>query len=205
MKKYKWILMICVLLFVTSFPIEAKQGNIDFSTSKGSMSVSKQELDILNEYKNGNTDKYILQRKEIVSQINAYSYVDDQYFITDRYYDDYDSISMLIPLQAAILIPPDFTYEESLNGIQFYSLTPTVTYFWESSIVSIKTQYGTLTMNGGLWEVDGKRAFCGNANLSPPRLRYSLNQPIDVSSNENLRKIMYYGYLCPRRSYFSFC
>ena len=63
MKKYKWILMICVLLFVTSFPIEAKQGNIDFSTSKGSMFVSKQELDILNEYKNGNTDKYILQRK----------------------------------------------------------------------------------------------------------------------------------------------
>ncbi|MGM9948210.1 MSCRAMM family protein [Floccifex sp.] len=172
------------LLFTTTIHAQEKEHPL---------SLSQEEQDILMAYENGNKDAYIEQRKQIVDQINAYAYVDENYFVTDAYYEYYDTLDTLIYNQGAILIDPEYEYQEGSPYLSFYADTPIVTYFWQGSIVSIQTSYGTLTMDGGQWAVNGNIAYCGNANYAPPRLGDQMNEAVDVSSNENLRKAMYYG------------
>ena len=49
-------------------------------------------------------EEYIQKRKEIVDKIHAWKYVDDNYFITAKFYEDYDTANLLLGLGASILI-----------------------------------------------------------------------------------------------------
>lgn len=67
-------------------------------------------------------EEYIQKRKEIVDKIHAWKYVDDNYFITAKFYEDYDTANLLLGLGASILIAPDFRYSESASST--YSSDP---------------------------------------------------------------------------------
>lgn len=163
--------------------------------------VSAEEQQILNDYQNGMTmkEEYIQKRKEIVDKIHAWKYVDDNYFITAKFYEDYDTANLLLGLGASILIAPDFRYSESASST--YSSdrslsSPVVTYFEEGGHTSISNGIGSVWGNGGFWKVDGHVAFCGEAMYAPPRAGMTLNSAVEVH-DDRVRKVIYYAYGYP--------
>lgn len=163
--------------------------------------VSAEEQQILNDYQNGMTmkEEYIQKRKEIVDKIHAWKYVDDNYFITAKFYEDYDTANLLLGLGASILIAPDFRYSESASST--YSSdrslsSPVVTYFEEGGHTSISNGIGSVWGTGGFWKVDGHVAFCGEAMFAPPRAGSALNSAVEVH-DDRVRKVIYYAYGYP--------
>ncbi|MCR0620753.1 hypothetical protein MKC72_15325 [[Clostridium] innocuum] len=163
--------------------------------------VSAEEQQILNDYQNGMTmkEEYIQKRKEIVDKIHAWKYVDDNYFITAKFYEDYDTANLLLGLGASILIAPDFRYSESASST--YSSdrslsSPVVTYFEEGGHTSISNGIGSVWETGGFWKVDGHVAFCGEAMYAPPRAGMTLNSAVEVH-DDRVRKVIYYAYGYP--------
>lgn len=163
--------------------------------------VSAEEQQILNDYQNGMTmkEEYIQKRKEIVDKIHAWKYVDDNYFITAKFYEDYDTANLLLGLGASILIAPDFRYSESASST--YSSdrslsSPVVTYFEEGGHTSISNGIGSVWGTGGFWKVDGHVAFCGEAMYAPPRAGMTLNSAVEVH-DDRVRKVIYYAYGYP--------
>lgn len=163
--------------------------------------VSAEEQQILNDYQNGMTmkEEYIQKRKEIVDKIHAWKYVDDNYFITAKFYEDYDTANLLLGLGASILIAPDFRYSESASST--YSSdrslsSPVVTYFEEGGHTSISNGIGSVWGIGGLWKVDEHVAFCGEAMYAPPRAGMTLNSAVEVH-DDRVRKVIYYAYGYP--------
>lgn len=163
--------------------------------------VSAEEQQILNDYQNGMTmkEEYIQKRKEIVDKIHAWKYVDDNYFITAKFYEDYDTANLLLGLGASILIAPDFRYSESASST--YSSdrslsSPVVTYFEEGGHTSISNGIGSVWGIGGFWKVDGHVAFCGEAMYAPPRAGMTLNSAVEVH-DDRVRKVIYYAYGYP--------
>lgn len=163
--------------------------------------VSAEEQQILNDYQNGMTmkEEYIQKRKEIVDKIHAWKYVDDNYFITSKFYEDYDTANLLLGLGASILIAPDFRYSESASST--YSSdrslsSPVVTYFEEGGHTSISNGIGSVWGTGILWKVDGHVAFCGEAMYAPPRAGMTLNSAVEVH-DDRVRKVIYYAYGYP--------
>lgn len=163
--------------------------------------VSAEEQQILNDYQNGMTmkEEYIQKRKEIVDKIHAWKYVDDNYFITAKFYEDYDTVNLLLGLGASILIAPDFRYSESAPST--YSSdrslsSPVVTYFEEGGHTSISNGIGSAWGTGGFWKVDGHVAFCGEAMYAPPRAGMTLNSAVEVH-DDRVRKVIYYAYGYP--------
>ena len=163
--------------------------------------VSAEEQQILNDYQNGMTmkEEYIQKRKEIVDKIHAWKYVDDNYFITAKFYEDYDTANLLLGLGASILIAPDFRYSESASST--YSSdrslsSPVITYFEEGGHTSISNGIGTVWGTGSFWKVDGHVAFCGEAMFAPPRAGSALNSAVEVH-DDRVRKVIYYAYGYP--------
>lgn len=163
--------------------------------------VSAEEQQILNDYQNGMTmkEEYIQKRKEIVDKIHAWKYVDDNYFITAKFYEDYDTANLLLGLGASILIAPDFRYSESASST--YSSdrslsSPVVTYFEEGGHTSISNGIVSVWGIGGFWKVDGHVAFCGEAMYAPPRAGMTLNSAVEVH-DDRVRKVIYYAYGYP--------
>lgn len=163
--------------------------------------VSAEEQQILNDYQNGMTmkEEYIQKRKEIVDKIHAWKYVDDNYFITAKFYEDYDTANLLLGLGASILIAPDFRYSESASST--YSSdrslsSPVVTYFEEGGHTSISNGIGSVWGTGGFWKVDGHVAFCGEAMYASPRAGMTLNSAVEVH-DDRVRKVIYYAYGYP--------
>lgn len=144
-------------------------------------------------------EEYIQKRKEIVDKIHAWKYVDDNYFITAKFYEDYDTANLLLGLGASILIAPDFRYSESASST--YSSdrslsSPVVTYFEEGGHTSISNGIGSVWGTGGFWKVDGHVAFCGEAMYAPPRAGMTLNSAVEVH-DDRVRKVIYYAYGYP--------
>lgn len=163
--------------------------------------VSAEEQQILNDYQNGMTmkEEYIQKRKEIVDKIHAWKYVDDNYFITAKFYEDYDTANLLLGLGASILIAPDFRYSESASST--YSSdrslsSPVVTYFEEGGHTSISNGIVSVWGTGVFWKVDGHVAFCGEAMYAPPRAGMTLNSAVEVH-DDRVRKVIYYAYGYP--------
>ena len=163
--------------------------------------ISAEEQQILNDYKNGMTmkEEYVQKRKEIVDKIHAWKYVDDNYFITAKFYEDYDTVNLLLGLGASILIAPDFRYSESASSTYSSDRSlsnPVVTHFEEGGTTSISNGIGTVWGYGGLWKVDGHIAFCGEAMYAPPRAGMTLNSAVEVH-DDRVRKVIYYAYGYP--------
>lgn len=173
---------------------------IDEENVNDSFTLTEEEERIRADYLAGNKMKpeYIEARKQIVEKINAYDYVDENYFITDCYFDDYNTLTTLVYANAVILIDPDYRFEQAADEIMPMSMdAPVVTSFYNSNIVSFADGIGnSVQLDGGLWYVDGHIAYCSNANQSPPKKGAKL-KTASVSNTEKLRKALYYGYLGP--------
>ncbi len=174
---------------------------INEGTFTSNRTLSAEEQQILNDYQNGMTmkEEYVQKRKEIVDKIHAWKYVDDNYFITNKFYEDYDTTNLLVGLGGSILIAPSFRYSESASNT--YSLdrslsSPVVTYFEEGGHTSISNGIGTVWGTGGFWKVDGHVAFCGEAMFAPPRAGSALNSAVEVH-DDRVRKVIYYAYGYP--------
>ena len=163
--------------------------------------VSAEEQQILKDYQNGMSmkEEYVQKRKEIVDKIHAWKYVDNNYFITTKFYEDYDTTNLLIGLGASILIAPGFRYSESASNTNSFDRSlssPVVTYFEEGGHTSISNGVGTVWGTGGFWKVDGHVAFCGEAMFAPPRAGSALNSAVEVH-DDRVRKVIYYAYGYP--------
>lgn len=172
---------------------------IDESDVNDNMTLTEKEQAIIDDYKSGNKNKeeYIEARKAIVEKINAFDYVDDNYFINDNYFADYNTMMTLVYLKAGILIDPDYRFNDE-SAIMPMSITnPVVTSFYNTNIVTFTDDSGNFVqMDGGYWKVDGHVAFCSNAKQSPPKKGAKLKSAT-LSNNANLRKALYYGYNGP--------
>lgn len=163
--------------------------------------VSAEEQQILKDYQNGMSmkEEYVQKRKEIVDKIHAWKYVDNNYFITTKFYEDYDTTNLLIGLGASILIAPGFRYSESASNTNSFDRSlssPVVTYFEEGGHTSISNGVGTVWGIGSFWKVDGHVAFCGEAMFAPPRAGSALNSAVEVH-DDRVRKVIYYAYGYP--------
>ena len=176
------------------------KGKLKFQEVNESLVLTNEEQAILTDYAAGNkmNEEYVNARKALVEKINAYDYVDDNYFITDSYFNDYNTMMTLVYAKAAILIDPDYRFEQAADEIMPMSMdTPVVTSFYNSNIVSFADGIGnSVQLDGGLWYVDGHIAYCSNATQSPPKKGAKL-KTAKLSNTENLRKALYYGYLGP--------
>ena len=172
---------------------------IDEADVNEKMILTEEEQSIIEDYKAGNKnkDEYIVARKAIVEKINAFDYVDDNYFINDNYFSDFTTMTTLIYLKAGILIDPDYRFNDEMQIMPMSLDSPQVTSFYNSSIVTFADSVGnSVVMDGGYWLVDGHVAFCSNAKQSPPKKGAKLKKSV-LSSNANLRKALYYGYNGP--------
>lgn len=163
--------------------------------------VSAEEQQILKDYQNGMSmkEEYVQKRKEIVDKIHAWKYVDNNYFITTKFYEDYDTTNLLIGLGASILIAPGFRYSESASNTNSFDRSlssPVVTYFEEGGHTSISNGVGTVWGIGSFWKVDGHVAFCGEAMFAPTRAGSALNSAVEVH-DDRVRKVIYYAYGYP--------
>lgn len=163
--------------------------------------VSAEEQQILKDYQNGMSmkEEYVQKRKEIVDKIHAWKYVDNNYFITTKFYEDYDTTNLLIGLGASILIAPGFRYSESASNTNSFDRSlssPVVTYYEEGGHTSISNGVGTVWGIGAIWKVDGHVAFCGEAMFAPPRAGSALNSAVEVH-DDRVRKVIYYAYGYP--------
>lgn len=163
--------------------------------------VSAEEQQILKDYQNGMSmkEEYVQKRKEIVDKIHAWKYVDNNYFITTKFYEDYDTTNLLIGLGASILIAPGFRYSESASNTNSFDRSlssPVVTYFEEGGHTSISNGVVTVWGTGSFWKVDGHVAFCGEAMFAPPRAGSALNSAVEVH-DDRVRKVIYYAYGYP--------
>lgn len=184
--------------------------NVDLAVNKGklkinesdvndNMTLTEEEQAIIDDYKAGNRNKeeYIEARKALVEKINAFDYVDDDYFINDNYFADYTTLMTLIYLKAGILIDPDYRFNDEPGVMPMSMTNPVVTSFYNTNIVTFTDSSGNFVqMDGGYWQVDGHVAFCSNAKQSPPKKGAKLKSAT-LSSNANLRKALYYGYNGP--------
>lgn len=177
-----------------------QKGKLKLDDVNEKFTITEEEEAIIEDYKAGNKNKeeYVEARKKLVEKINATDYVDENYFITDRYFDDYNTLTTLLYVKASILIDPDYRYEQASDEIMLMSMSePVVTSFYNSNIVSFADGIGnSVTLDGGLWYVDGHIAYCSNAKQSPPKKGAKL-KTAKLSNSENLRKALYYGYLGP--------
>ena len=174
---------------------------INEETFVSDRSLSVEEQQILKDYQNGMSmkEEYVQKRKEIVDKIHAWKYVDNNYFITTKFYEDYDTTNLLIGLGASILIAPGFRYSESASNTYSFDRSlssPVVTYFEEGGHTSISNGIGTVWGPGGFWKVDGHVAFCGEAMYAPPRAGSALNSAVEVH-DDRVRKVIYYAYGYP--------
>ncbi|WWU65596.1 SpaA isopeptide-forming pilin-related protein [Clostridium baratii] len=135
-------------------------------------------------------DEQIEARKEKAKELNLLDYVDDRYFLTDKWYEG-RSEAEINEIGANILV--DTVTEEELDswannlkeGIKPYTVT-------KYEMVS----YGGSTV--GKYEVDGRMAFCAQHNATSPA-KGSPTSNARINNKDTVRKVLYYGYGGPKQ------
>ena len=167
LRKWKrFVLAGIVLLFCAIFPVQAQE-----------------------------TEEYtIAERKEKASQLGLTDWVDDEGYLVQAFYegksDQFLSELGVDGLVRTMTEEELEVYVKRLNaGIQLY----TVTRYEKVSQVNPATG-GTLYT--GIFEVDGRLAYCIERSVATPAKGSSTGSWIAIS-NDSLRKVLYYGYNGP--------
>ncbi len=134
------------------------------------------------------------ERKEKAAQLGLADWVDEEGYLIDSFFDgksDQTLTDMGLDGLVRTLTEEELdAYVEALNmGIGLY----TVTRYEKVSQVNPATG-GTLYT--GVFEVDGRLAYCIERSVSTPPKGSSTGSWIEVT-NDNLRKVLYYGYNGP--------
>ena len=137
----------------------------------------------------------IQERVKKAESAGLLDWIDEEGYLIDRYFSGKSdaelselSIDGLVRTMSEEEVD---AYVSNLNqGISLY----TVTYYQKVSQVNPDTGRMLYT---GLFEVDGVLAYCIQRSVSTPPKGSSTGSPVAVT-NENLRKVLYYGYNGPK-------
>lgn len=169
------------------------------------------DLAIMNGYSKGDKlkDEFIEARKDKAEELGITKYMNDDYFLSQEYYEKYKTSGYIATMGGWILIDPDFQYEEGIeNGasenksssISLYSIAePKVTYLkdYGSFNISFNNGDGFFGNSASSFQVDGYTAFCADALVAPPAVG-DVHKAAVESSNTKLKKILYYGFKGPK-------
>lgn len=158
------------------------------------------ELEILQAYKDGEKmiPEHVQIRKEKAEELQLLDYVDERYFLTNHFYEDY-GVSSLYSTGGIILI-------DTLSDAEFKTLIPISSpprkglRSWSAPVVTEMKYVTWVDPNNsknyiidGFWILDGTyRAFCANFNNAAPLLDYTLSTPVETH-DVNVLKLAYYG------------
>lgn len=132
----------------------------------------------------------IEMRKKKAEELNLLEYVDENYFLTDKWYDgrseaDINELGANILVNTVTNEELDAWANNLLQGIGNYTVT----------------RYEMVSANGstvGKYEVDGKMAFCAqHSATSPAKGAPTSNKRVNTKSS--VRKVLYYGYGGPKK------
>ncbi|MGV3076319.1 SpaA isopeptide-forming pilin-related protein [Clostridium baratii] len=132
----------------------------------------------------------IEMRKKKAEELNLLDYVDENYFLTDKWYEG-RSEADINDLGANILV--DTVTNKELDA-------------WANNLLQgiapmTVTKYEMVSANGstvGKYEVDGKMAFCAQHSASSPAKGAPTSNK-RVNTKSSVRKVLYYGYGGPKK------
>lgn len=148
----------------------------------------KREAEIINQYVTGvkMLPEQIEARKNKAEELGLLDWVDENYFLKDNFYNG-KSDAELEELGVSILVN---TLTNNELSAWANSLKNGMGLFEVNRYETISFSYYTV----GKFEVDGRMAFCADhAAKTPWEIGRETGQPI-LSTNENLRKVLYYGF-----------
>lgn len=157
---------------------------------------TEKEQQILEDYKNGIDKKeYKSLRKEKAEETGLIKFTNDEYFLTDEYYEKYSP--MMLTYDHAFILDRTLTKDYQEEAVK--TADPDLKMKAPRSMSVI--DYGEHTLyNGvgavwnGIWRMSNNHlAFCANGMYASPQTGDSASDPIAVD-NANLRKALYYGY-----------
>ncbi len=156
--------------------------------------LSEQDQEILQQYHDGNTESGLERRREIIEQNGLEAYVDEDGFLTGRFYDTHD----LFAITRSHLVLIDRTQkaeyrsrlDELLKSGTTYQSVRALSVAGLSEVTAI---WGPGTISNGLWKLSNNQfAFCADGRLAPPNAGTATSDPFPVN-NAALRKALYYG------------
>ena len=166
---------------------------VSFAQDIISESVSKtRDEQIIEQYVEGikMLQDQIKSRKEKAEELGLLEYVDENYFLTDKWYEgrseaDINKIGANILVDTVTNEELDAWADNLLQGVSPYTVT----------------RYDMVSADGstvGKYEVDGKMAFCAQHSATSPA-KGSATSNKRENTKANVRKVLYYGYGGPKR------
>lgn len=179
-----------------SVPKGGAEIKLVFSKEEVNMPVSNgersQEEQVIDQYVNGvkMLPEQIEMRKKKAEELNLLDYVDENYFLTEKWYEG-RSEADINELGANILV--DTVTNEELDA-------------WSNNLLQgiapmTVTKYEMVSSGGstvGKYEVDGKMAFCAQHSATSPA-KGSPTSNKRVNTKSSVRKVLYYGYGGPKK------
>lgn len=157
---------------------------------------TEKEQQILEDYKNGIDKKeYKALRKEKAEETGLIKFTDEDYFLTDEYYEKYSA--MMLTFDHAFILDRTLTKDYQEEAVKAADPDKKMKAPRAMSVIdySEHTIYnGVGYAFNGLWRMSNNNlAFCANGMMAPPMPGDTASDPIAVN-NANLRKALYYGY-----------
>lgn len=158
-----------------------------------SYTLSDLEKEMLLSYQEGNVNeqRFVEARKEKAKQHDLLKYCDENYFLTDAFYDLY-SDNFLIQDGLMILDRYSAGYKDVQAKIATHNAN-SVTDVFHHRYVDADGNY----IANGLWMLSNSQfAFCAQGLNASPKSGDLISSPFMVN-NVNLKKCLYYGYKGP--------
>ncbi|WWU66758.1 SpaA isopeptide-forming pilin-related protein (plasmid) [Clostridium baratii] len=183
-KNFKKLVSCMVLgtIGMSIFPVESVQA----------LTRDSEKEKIINQYIKGvkMLPEQVEARKEKAKELGLEEYVDDNYFLTDKWYEG-RSEADINRIGANILV--DTVTNEELDA-------------WSSNLMqgiatNKVTKYEMVSAGGstvGKYEVDGKMAFCAQHSATSPA-KGAPTSNARLVTKDSVRKVLYYGYGGPKK------
>ena len=162
------------------------------------LNLTKKEIqNIIDDYAKGKTDKkaYINMRKQVAEKADLINYVNDDYFLTDAFFDEY-GVQILNDENLFVLnttLTKDYI-DNAINSLKSkFRLASRNLSVIDKSYWNLTTGPGHYIQNG-LWRLSNNQlAFCAEGLLASPNVGDTTSAPFEVD-NANMRKALFYGY-----------
>ena len=168
---------------------------IDFSTNQN-QALSSEANAILNDYAKGFENNYVEKRKEKAEQTGLIKYCDEDFFLTDSFYNKYDSAMLLF--DDCMILSRNYTENgHSIEGIRTFaaaraagvSISSINIYNWTKN-----TSIGPCSYEEAYYILsNGRMAFCSEGWNAGVYVGNQLEAPVEFNSAA-LRKVLFYGY-----------
>lgn len=158
--------------------------------------LNDEEMAAIEQYQSDDYETSRPIREKMVKKYGLKDYVDEEYFLTQSFFDDYGvygatcgGMMILNPKARADFKPESADISLLANG----NVSNFIEHFW---------YYSGGFMSAGTWDVTApglgtNLAFCAHGIWAPPTNNTVTDIPT-IQNNENMRKALYYGYNGPQ-------